>query len=146
MVGASIFALGLVTLVAGATAEMRAGEAASARSLIVPAASSNAHRPDAYGNYGGLKRSHTLPSARGSGSGVPSISPFIPPRQFPGDGAARRQPYPYQYYQGTQRGNYGCDWLARRAIDTDNLNWWTRYRSCSRNKTDFESPSYSPQR
>jgi len=133
-----------MTLVAGAAVEMRAGDVTFARPMIVPAASSNAHRPDAYGNYGGLKRSHTLPSARGRGA--PSISPFIPPRKYPDTGEARRQPYPYQYYQGTQRGNYGCDWLARRAIDTDNLNWWTRYRSCTRNKTDFERPSYSPQR
>lgn len=137
MIGASTLAVLMGSLLAGAIAAAPAGDGRFAKPAIVPAASSDAHRPDALGNYGGLKRRPASPSIRTRDNlRTPSIRTHEPP--------ALRQPYPYPYYQDTQRGNYGCHWLARRALDTNNLNWWTRYRSCSRNRTDFERPSYSP--
>jgi hypothetical protein len=39
-------------------------------------------------------------------------------------------PYPYPYYSDTSRGNTGCNKYARRAIDTNNRNWWKRYQAC----------------
>ncbi len=37
----------------------------------------------------------------------------------------------YRYYGDTSRGNTGCYWMAKRAIDTNNDNWWQRYRACT---------------
>jgi hypothetical protein len=42
-----------------------------------------------------------------------------------------KQPYPYSYYSDTDRGNTGCYKYAKRAIDTNNRNWWARYRACT---------------
>lgn len=138
MIGAMTLAVVTGALLAGAATVRPAGDGAGR--VIVPIASSNAHRPDALGNYGGLKRRPASPSIRSRDSlrSAPRIRTHKPP--------ALKQPYPYKYYQGTKRGNYGCDWLARRATNTNNLNWWTRYRSCARNSTDFDRPSYPSRR
>jgi hypothetical protein len=82
--------------------------------IIVPAVSSNAHRGDSRGNYGGLKQS---PSA-------------LPDRSRSGGTDSLKQPYPYRYYGDTNRSSGSCYWMARRAIETDNRNWWARYLSC----------------
>jgi hypothetical protein len=82
------------------------------------------YRPDAHGNYGALKG--RLPSTR--------FSPKFPSRA-PSDEAAK-QPYPYRYYYDTSRGNYGCHDLAKRAIETNNKNWWLRYRACTEAQRD----------
>lgn len=79
------------------------------------AASSDAHRPDARGNYGALK-GHS-PPLRGS--------------QVPGAKSdSLKQPYYYRYYSDTDRSPGSCLRFARRAIATKNSNWWTRYRAC----------------
>jgi hypothetical protein len=79
------------------------------------ATSSNAHRGigGAYGFYKGLKNG-------------PSFGSVAKPKS-----EASKQPYPYRYYYDTSRGNYGCNRYARRAIETDNANWWARYRACT---------------
>jgi hypothetical protein len=92
---------------------------ASPLSAIVPVVSSNAHR-GVNGRYGGLKSRTPVP-AYGNSKG----------RSLNGESRARKQPYPYRYYYDTSRGNYGCHRYGKRAIDTDNANWWTRYRSCT---------------
>jgi hypothetical protein len=81
---------------------------------LVPVVSSNAHKGigGRYGVYKGLK----------TGPSVKSVRP---------KGEARKQPYPSRYYYDTSRGNYGCHRYGKRAIDTDNENWWLRYKSCS---------------
>ena len=76
--------------------------------------SSDAHR-GINGRYGGLKSLRTGPSYGAAGS----------------KSEAAKQPYPYRYYYDTSRGNYGCHRYGKRAIDTDNANWWTRYRACT---------------
>ena len=79
------------------------------------AVSSNAHRSDALGNYGGLKRNNLPPRAR----------------QLPGAKSEDlKQPYYYRYYSDTDRSPGSCRRFARRAIITKNSNWWTRYRAC----------------
>ena len=87
---------------------------------IVPAASSNAHK-GVGGSYGGLKGLKSRPS--------------FGAQQRLGSGA-RKQPYPYRYYGDTSRGNYGCHRYGQRAIDTDNKNWWLRYRACTEAGSD----------
>lgn len=78
-------------------------------------ASSDAHRPDARGNYGGLKGHNA--SLRGA--------------QVPGAKSdSLKQPYYYRYYTDTDRSPGSCNRFARRAIVTKNSNWWTRYRAC----------------
>jgi hypothetical protein len=49
---------------------------------------------------------------------------------------AAKPPYPAEYEGDTSRGNYGCHELGKRAIDTDNDNWWLRYRACKGIKPD----------
>ncbi len=79
------------------------------------AAGSDAHRPDARGNYGGLKsRNAPLSSAHVPGAKDDSL----------------KQPYYYRYYSDTDRSPGSCIRFARRAIATKNSNWWTRYRAC----------------
>jgi hypothetical protein len=104
---------------------------ASAAAMLVPVASSNAHRPGiggAYGGYkgagGGLKGGRDLSD---SGAGPPPL----PYGSTIGRKDRIKPPYPYQYYDDTKRGNYGCHWMARRAIDTNNRNWLARYRACT---------------
>jgi hypothetical protein len=58
----------------------------------------------------------------------------VPLRSTPYAGSkseTAKQPYPYRYYGDTSRGNTGCYWMAKRAIDTNNANWWQRYRACT---------------
>jgi hypothetical protein len=81
---------------------------------IVPVVSSDAHKGIG-GRYGGLKGLKTGPSF---GAAKPL-------------GTAQKQPYPYRYYNDTSRGNYGCHRYGKRAIDTNNENWWLRYRACT---------------
>lgn len=78
------------------------------------------------------------PSTSGRGIG-PSSPPIVAPKALDrgpsfGDtvrrGSARQLPYPDQYDADTSRGNYGCHRLGKRAIDTDNSNWWLRYKAC----------------
>ncbi len=84
------------------------------------AASSDAHHGIG-GHYGVYK---------GLGTG-PSFGTVAKPKS-----EASKQPYPYPYYNDTSRGNYGCNRYARRAIDTDNANWWARYKACTEVKSD----------
>jgi hypothetical protein len=86
----------------------------SPATAIMPAASSDAHK-GVGGLYGGLKGRKTGPS--------------FSAQQRLGNGA-RKQPYPYRYYTDESRGNYGCHRYGKRAIDTDNKNWWLRYQAC----------------
>ena len=88
--------------------------AASPLAVAVPAVSSNAHKGagGAYGIYKGLRTG-------------PTSKPIAPRSQ------ARKPPYPYRYYTDESRGNYGCHRYGKRAIDTDNENWWVRYKACS---------------
>ncbi len=79
------------------------------------AVSSDAHRPDASGNYGGLK-SRNAPLR---GSQVPRAK-----------SDSLKQPHYYRYYSDTDRSPGSCLRFARRAIATKNSNWWTRYRAC----------------
>lgn len=89
----------------------------NAGTMLVPLASSNAHRPGPGGTYGGYK---------GGGAGPPPL----PYGSTIGRKDRIKPPYPHQYYDDTKRGNYGCHWLAQRAIETNNRNWMTRYRAC----------------
>ncbi len=87
--------------------------------IVVPgapfAASSDAHRPDASGNYGGLKsRNAPLRGAQVPGAKSDTLE----------------QPYYYRYYSDADRSPGSCLRFARRAIATKNSNWWTRYRAC----------------
>lgn len=83
------------------------------RALPGAGVSSNAHRSDPSGAYGGLK------SRR-------------PPLRSKGDvrDNDNKQPYYYRYYSDTDRSPGSCKRFARRAIATKNANWWTRYRDC----------------
>jgi len=87
--------------------------------VVAPAAgfavSSDAHRPDARGAYGGLKsRNVPLRGAQAPGAKSDSL----------------KEPYYYRYYSDTNRSPGSCLRFARRAIATKNSNWWTRYRAC----------------
>jgi hypothetical protein len=98
-------------MAAGAGAPPRG---AGLSAIVVPTASSDAHRGDYRGNYGGLKQGRTA----------------LPDRSPRGGTDTLKQPYPYRYYGDTNRSGGSCYWMARRAIDTDNRNWWARYLSC----------------
>jgi hypothetical protein len=79
------------------------------------AVSSSAHRADARGTYGGLKRNNLPPGQR----------------RLPGSNSYDlKQPYYYRYYSDTDKSPGSCRRFARRAIITKNSNWWTRYRAC----------------
>jgi hypothetical protein len=99
--------------------------------MLIPVASSDAHRPGIGGAYGGYK---------GSGGGLKGGRAYrdngLGPPPLPyGSTIGRKDtikpPYPHQYYDDTERGNYGCHWMAQRAIDTNNRNWMARYRACT---------------
>lgn len=79
-----------------------------------PGVASDAHRPDAYGAYGGYKYKYGRAPMRGDD----------------GAGSGTKQPYYYRYYSDTDRSPGSCRRYARRAIETKNDNWWTRYRAC----------------
>ena len=105
-----------VALVAGlllATPAAAAGvpaRGAGPSAIAVPAVSSEAHR----GNYGGLKQGRSALPDRWRSRGADRL----------------KQPYPYRYYGDTSRSGGSCYWMARRAIETNNRNWWARYLSC----------------
>jgi len=83
------------------------------RALPGAGVSSNAHRSDPSGAYGGLKSR-------------------VAPLRSKGDvrDNANKQPYYYRYYSDTDRSPGSCRRFAQRAIVTKNANWWTRYRAC----------------
>jgi len=81
--------------------------------LARPGVTSDAHRGDRSGAYGGLK-SRRAP-LRGAGDVRDSEN---------------KQPYYYRYYSDTDRSPGSCRRFASRAIATKNRNWWTRYRAC----------------
>ncbi len=89
--------------------------AASAKVLSRGAAPLAATVPSVGGRY-------VPPRALGKGPSFKSVAP---------KGEAQKQPYPSRYYYDTSRGNYGCHRYGKRAIDTDNINWWTRYKACT---------------
>ena len=74
----------------------------------------------------------TSPRSAGRIPGAPSPTAWI--RDY-GDSNTEsgriKQPYPYPYYSDTSRGNDGCYKYAKRAIDTNNRNWWKRYQACT---------------
>jgi hypothetical protein len=120
---------------------MALAPAVSPGAAIVPVASSDAHRGvgGRYGGYKALGPNSLGPNSLGPNSlRSKNIGPKsrslknIGPGGFDADSktGAGKQPYPYPYYYDTSRGNYGCNRYARRAIDTDNANWWARYRAC----------------
>jgi hypothetical protein len=87
---------------------------------------------EAYKSFGERFRPAPLSDPRSD----PGVTP--PPRSIPGlqqrdlpKNDARREPYPYSYYNDKSRGDDGCGHLARRAIETKNDNWWARYRACT---------------
>jgi len=139
-IAGSVLALMALALPAAASVGMLSRGAAPSL-IAVPVVSSNAHRPDAYGNYGGFKSTTPVP---GGDSGRPIPRRPIPGRPVPysiedgraplGDRDRIKPPYPYQYYGDTSRGNYGCYRYARRGIDTNNRNWLARYRACVEEK------------
>lgn len=92
----------------------QADAAGVSASNVTLAASSGAKKPGAHLNHGAPK---------GLGRG-PSFEETV--RR----GNATKKPYPDQYDADTSRGNYGCHWMGKRAIETDNSNWWARYRAC----------------
>ena len=98
-------ALCLSTVIAGT-----ALAAPSRQPGVLASKASDAHRAGPNGAYGGLKY-----NAR-------------PPLRH--DDNANRQPYYYRYYSDTDRSPTSCRRYAQRAIDTENSNWWTRYRAC----------------
>jgi hypothetical protein len=102
-----------------------------AGAMLIPVASSDAHRPGIGGAYGGYKGAGG--GIKGGGStrynGVTGPPP-LPYGSTIGRKDQIKPPYPYQYYDDTKRGNYGCHWMAQRAIETNNRNWMTRYRAC----------------
>jgi hypothetical protein len=77
--------------------------------------------PSSGRGIGATSRSNAAPKGLGRG---PSFGETV--RR----GSARQRPYPDQFGADTSRGNYGCHRLGKRAIDTDNTNWWVRYKSC----------------
>jgi hypothetical protein len=109
-------------------------------SAVVPAASSAAHRSDGLGNYGALRSGRPVPGRPIPSRPIPGRA--IPYRGLPDYGPLKsqreeiKQPYPYHYYEDTDRGNVGCYRLARRAIETNNRNWWARYRACTEGPGD----------
>jgi len=109
-------AVSVVLLVAmsGAASATMLPRGASSIAAVVPVVSSDAHKGigGRYGVYKGLK----------TGPTVKSVAP---------KSDARKQPYPYRYYGDTSRGNTGCHRYGKRAIDTDNKNWWLRYKACT---------------
>jgi hypothetical protein len=111
---AALWAAVLTVAPAGAASAVAPARTFGPATAIVPAASSNAHKGIG-GRYGGLK---SLTPRPGLGVARPESS-------------ARKQPYPYRFYGDTSRGNYGCHRYGQRAIDTDNKNWWLRYRACT---------------
>jgi len=106
----------------GAVAAMGLVRPQSPTATTVPVVSSDAHKGIG-GRYGGFKNGG-IPGPKGLDRG-PSFNSLAP------KGDARKQPYPYRYYEDTSRGNYGCQRYAKRAIDTNNENWWLRYRACT---------------
>jgi hypothetical protein len=105
----------------------------------LPPAASNAHRGGGYGGGGGAPVGSG--AARDFRPGVPRVGEPFSGRPVPyrmdrdyGDSNTEssriKQPYPYPYYSDTSRGNKGCHKYARRAIDTNNRNWWKRYQAC----------------
>jgi hypothetical protein len=106
----------------------------------LPPAASNAHRGGgSYGGGGGAPVGSG--AARDFRPGVPRVGQPFSGRPVPyrmdrdyGDSNTEssriKQPYPYPYYSDTSRGNKGCHKYARRAIDTNNRNWWKRYQAC----------------
>ena len=99
----------------------------------LPPAASDAHRGGAPVGGG---------AARDFRSNVPQVGRPFSGRPIPyrmdrdyGDSNTEsgriKQPYFYPYYSDTDRGNTGCYKYAKRAIDTNNRNWWARYRACT---------------
>jgi hypothetical protein len=104
--------------------------AVAASSIAATAASgdtysANGYRPYASGGTAG-QRNARMPPIRNA------LPVPLGPRPYAGSKSeTAKQPYPYRYYGDTSRGNKGCYWMARRAIETDNANWWQRYRGCT---------------
>jgi hypothetical protein len=109
----------------------------NAGTMLVPVASSNAHRPSVGGTYGGYKgagggfKGGAGVNGGGGYRGGSAGPPPLPYGSTIGREDRIKPPYPYQYYNDTKRGNYGCHWMAQRAIETNNRNWMTRYRACT---------------
>lgn len=102
----------LLTLCLSMGASIVAHAATLGRQPGVPFAS-DAHRPDSNGAYGGYK--YGRPPMRGAGDARDR---------------GKKEPYYYRYYGDTDRSPDSCRRYARRAIETKNDNWWTRYRAC----------------
>jgi hypothetical protein len=104
----------LLVVMSGAASALVLPRAASTIAAVVPVVSSDAHKGigGRYGVYKHLNKG-------------PTVKPVTPKSD------ARKQPYPYRYYNDTSRGNTGCHRYGKRAIDTDNKNWWLRYKACS---------------
>jgi hypothetical protein len=97
---------------------------ACATGPVALAASPNSGRPTTSGRgIGPPSPSRSTVAPKGLGRG-PSFGETV--RR----GSARQRPYPDQFGADTSRGNYGCHRLGKRAIDTDNTNWWVRYKAC----------------
>jgi hypothetical protein len=114
-----LVAMSLVLLgVSAAASATVLPHSASSIPALVPVVSSDAHKGigGRYGVYKGLNKPLTT---------GPTIKPAVPRND------ARKQPYPYRYYEDTSRGNYGCHRYGKRAIDTNNKNWWLRYKACT---------------
>ena len=105
----------------------------------LPPAASGAHRGG--GSYGGGAPVGSG-AARDYRPNVPQVGRPYSGRPIPyrmnrdyGDSNTEsgriKQPYFYPYYSDTSRGNDGCYKYAKRAIDTNNRNWWKRYQACT---------------
>jgi hypothetical protein len=102
--------------------------AVAASSIAATAASGDAYSGSGYRAFGSAS------TAGQRNARMPPVRRALPvplaPRPYAGSNSVK-QPYPYRYYGDTSRGNTGCYWMAKRAIDTDNVNWWQRYRACT---------------
>jgi hypothetical protein len=113
MYGRALVGLSLGVWVAASAPAASAAPYERPGALSTAGVSSNAHRSDRSGAYGGLK-SQRAP-LRGAGDVRDN---------------ANKQPYYYRYYNDTDRSPRSCRRYASRAIATKNRNWWTRYRAC----------------
>lgn len=135
---AAVLSAAFMVAISGAASALVLSRGASPVAAVVPAASSDAHKGIG-GRYGGYKS--LGPKSLGRKSlGPRNFSKSVGPGNIGPGGTfgaagsksdATKQPYPYRYYYDTSRGNYGCHRLGRRAIETDNANWWARYRACT---------------
>jgi hypothetical protein len=104
--------------------------AVTAVSIAATPATGDAYVPHTI-NTPNAAAGRALPNSRMPPVRRPLPVPLRPTPYAGSKSESGKQPYPYRYYGDTSRGNAGCYWMAKRAIDTDNATWWQRYRDCA---------------